>query len=119
MRRLAPAGHGVTYIAFAKQLTANGLEARNRRPAMSDAALLFPKVTVGIDLGDKYSVVCEVDARGEVVARYQMRTTQVDLARHFGGRERCRVVIEAGTHSPWVSRELEAMNHEVVVANPA
>jgi transposase len=29
-----------------------------------------------------------------------------------------RVVMEAGTHSPWVSRLLEACGHEVVVANP-
>ena len=27
--------------------------------------------------------------------------------------------MEAGTHSPWVSREVEALRHEVVVANPA
>jgi transposase len=28
-------------------------------------------------------------------------------------------VIEAGTHSPWISRQLEGLGHEVVVANPA
>jgi transposase len=28
-------------------------------------------------------------------------------------------VIEAGTHSPWISRQLEALGHEVVVANPS
>ena len=30
---------------------------------------------------------------------------------------RARVVIEVGTHSPWVSRWLEAKGHEVIVAN--
>lgn len=29
-----------------------------------------------------------------------------------------RVVIEAGTHSPWVSRVLAGLGHEVIVANP-
>ncbi len=28
-----------------------------------------------------------------------------------------RVAIEAGTHSPWVSRLLEECSHEVLVAN--
>jgi transposase len=28
-----------------------------------------------------------------------------------------RIAIEAGTHSPWVSRVLEECDHEVLVAN--
>jgi transposase len=28
-----------------------------------------------------------------------------------------RIAIEAGTHSPWVSRVLEECGHEVLVAN--
>jgi transposase len=31
---------------------------------------------------------------------------------------RARIVMEVGTHSPWVARALAAMGHEVVVANP-
>jgi transposase len=31
---------------------------------------------------------------------------------------RARVVLEAGTHSPWVSRLLTALGHETIVANP-
>jgi transposase len=30
----------------------------------------------------------------------------------------CRIALEVGTHSPWVSRHLKAMGHEVIVANP-
>ena len=29
-----------------------------------------------------------------------------------------RLILEAGTHSPWVSRLLEDCGHEVYVANP-
>jgi transposase len=30
---------------------------------------------------------------------------------------RCRIALETGTHSPWVSRELSQMGHEVIVAH--
>ena len=30
---------------------------------------------------------------------------------------RCRIAIEVGTHSPWVSRLLQGMGNEVIVAN--
>ena len=29
-----------------------------------------------------------------------------------------RIALEAGTHSPWISRLLMALGHEVLVANP-
>src|SRR5690606_19180134 len=80
---------------------------------------LFPKIRVGLDLGDGVSEVCEVDGRGREVRRGRVVTTRAGLRQYFGGRERCRVVLEAGTHSPWVSRELEALGHEVVVGDPS
>ncbi len=86
---------------------------------MQSAPAVFPKITVGLDLGDKLSSVCEVNAEGMVVARASVVTTPAGLAQYFGGRERCRVVLEVGTHSPWVSRQLQALGHEVIVANPS
>jgi transposase len=80
---------------------------------------LFPKITVGLDLGDRVSEVCEVDWRGREVRRGRVVTTRAGMRQYFGRRERCRVVLEAGTHSPWVSRELEALGHEVVVGDPS
>jgi transposase len=41
------------------------------------------------------------------------------LTEYFGERERCRVVLEVGTHSPWISRLLTSFGHEVIVANPS
>jgi len=35
----------------------------------------------------------------------------------FGALRRCRIAIEVGGHSPWVSRLLIALGHEVIVAN--
>jgi len=78
---------------------------------------IFPNVTIGLDLGDKVSRVCEIDARGRIVKTAAVSTTPGAMERYFGGRPRCRVVLEASTHSPWLSRQLKDLGHEVVVAN--
>ena len=78
---------------------------------------LFPNVTVGLDLGDKVSRTCEIDAAGQIVKTAAVATTPGAIERYFGGRPRCRVVLEVSTHSPWVSRQLKALGHEAVVAN--
>ena len=45
-------------------------------------------------------------------------TTKAGIAKVFGAMARCRIALEAGGHSPWVSRQLEEFGHEVIVANP-
>ena len=35
----------------------------------------------------------------------------------FGSLPRCRIAMETGTHSPWVSRLLTTLGHEVIVAH--
>lgn len=79
----------------------------------------IPNVTMGLDLGDRVSRTCEVNAAGEVVHEGSVATTPAGIEAYFGEREGGRVVLEAGTHSPWVSRQLKALGHEVVVANPS
>ena len=75
-------------------------------------------VTVGIDLGDRHSHLCLLEtASGEVLEESRVPTTPKGFEQRFSGRERLRIAIEAGTHSPWVSRLLEACGHEVLVAN--
>ena len=74
-----------------------------------------PGMTVGIDLGDRFSRYCVVNREGEVIEEGRIQTTMVVLERHFSG-ERQRIAMECG-HSPWVSRLLQGMGHEVLVAN--
>ena len=76
-------------------------------------------MTVGIDLGDKYSQVCILDQAAEVLEEGQIRTTPEALRVKFGAMDPCLIVLEAGTHSPWVSRLLESLGHDCLVANPA
>ena len=72
----------------------------------------------GIDQGDRFSHLCVLDARGEVVERTRVRTTPAAYQKRFGGRSaRGRVILEVGPHSPWSSRLLESLGHEVIVAN--
>ena len=75
-------------------------------------------LTIGLDLGDKYSEGCVVDASGEVVETFRVRTTQPALDRALARFGKARVVLEVGTHSPWVSRGASAQGHDVIVANP-
>ena len=75
-------------------------------------------MTAGLDLGDKYSYLCLIDTQsGEVIEEGRLRTTPEALRRRFCSEWPLRVAIEAGTHSPWVSRLLEECGHEVLVAN--
>lgn len=94
---------------------------RKRAPLdepLSVAATGGPKLTVGVDLGDRTSHTCVLDEAGEVVERGKVPTTLVGFRKRFEGQTRMRVAIEAGTHSPWVSRLLKELGHEVLVANP-
>ncbi len=76
------------------------------------------KLVAGIDLGDSWSHIAVVDGGGELVREGRLKTTVAGLVGELGGRERMRVVVEAGTHSPWVARTITELGHEVVVANP-
>ena len=74
-------------------------------------------VTVGIDLGDKTSRYCMLDENGEVLREASVATTKTAMTQVFATMKPCRVAIEVGTHSPWVSRLLKSFGHEVIVAN--
>jgi len=75
-------------------------------------------LTVGLDLGDRHTQICVLDRAGEIVEEARVVTTASALERRFSRQGRLRVVMEAGTHSPWVSRLLLDLGHEVIVANP-
>jgi transposase len=71
----------------------------------------------GIDLHAEYSQICILDEGGEVMETSRVRTSQKALERFFC-RDRMRVAMEAGGSSPWVSRLLGSLGHEVVVCSP-
>jgi transposase len=81
-------------------------------------AAVSGKMTIGLDLGDRHSCFYTLDGSGENTESGRVQTTRSALEKRFRGCEAARVVIEAGTHSPWVSRLLSECGHEVVIANP-
>jgi hypothetical protein len=60
------------------------------------------RLTVGVDLGDRWSQYCILGLEGETLAEGQLRTRQEDVGEFFRGLTTARVVMEVGTHSAWV-----------------
>src|SRR3984893_6082554 len=75
------------------------------------------KLTIGLDLGDRSSWYCVLDEAGEVLLEQRLGTTRQAMKEAFGGMPRSRIALETGMHSPWVSRGLSELGHEVIVAH--
>ena len=75
------------------------------------------KLTIGLDLGDRSSYYCVVDESGDLVLQQKIATTAKALQAAFGAAPRSRIALETGMHSPWVSRLLSGLGHEVIVAH--
>jgi transposase len=97
-----------------------------RRPAMQkistirmmgDGILKSDKLTIGVDLGDRSSSYCVLNGAGDIVLEHKLATTAEAMKEVFGRMPRSRMALETGTHSPWVSRVLTGLGHEVIVAH--
>src|SRR6266850_7767861 len=75
------------------------------------------KLTIGLDLGDRSSWYCMLDGSGSVMLEQRLSTTPKAMQEVFGGMPRSRIALETGMHSPWVSRLLHQLGHEVIVAH--
>lgn len=84
---------------------------------MTDASTTTANLTIGIDLGDRTSHVCVVDAAGEVIESGTVATKPASLRKRFERCEPTRIAIEAGGQSAWIAELLTELGHDVVVAN--
>lgn len=75
------------------------------------------QATIGLDIGDKFTHFCVLNAEGSVIAEGRFRSTPDAIKEQFEGVPRCRIALEVGTHSRWMSGILENFAHEVIVAN--
>jgi transposase len=73
--------------------------------------------TIGMDLGDKTSRYCVLGGGGELFSEGGVGTTKKAMTQKFATMRRCRVAMEVGSHSPWLSRLLARLGFEVIVAN--
>ena len=76
------------------------------------------QITIGLDLGDRRHTYCVLDEAGKIAREGSLSNTREQLAAMAGSYPGATVVMEAGTHSPWVSRFLQELGLRAVVANP-
>src|SRR6266571_272899 len=97
-----------------------------RRPAVNKSntvtrseneILKQKKLTIGMDLGDRSTRYCILDEAGEVILERSVPTTKKGMGQVFSAIPGSRVALETGAHSPWVSRQLTQLGHEVIVAH--
>ena len=84
---------------------------------MKGKKILKGQLTIGLDLGDRSSCCCVLDENGEIIREQKIPTTPEGMQQAFGKMARSRIAMETGTHSPWVSRVLTELGHEVIVAH--
>jgi len=76
------------------------------------------RLTIGLDLGDRTSHYCVLDESGRILTESKTATSPHAMKAVFGAMPRgCRIALETGMHSPWVSRVLSGVGHEVIVAH--
>jgi transposase len=85
--------------------------------AMQSRNISRQRLTIGLDLGDRNSWYCVLDEAGQIQLEQRVRTSAKALQEVFGAMPRSRIALEIGTHSPWISRLLTELGHEVIVAN--
>ena len=83
----------------------------------SEENILNGQLTIGLDLGDRFSSYCILDEVGKILREQKLPTTPEEMKQTFGRMVRSRIAMETETHSPWVSRLLTGLGHEVIVAH--
>ncbi len=76
------------------------------------------RMTIGVDLGNRFCTIATLKADEESVSRERIPTTRDAFESHFRSLRPSRVVLECGTDTPWICPLLEDMGHEVILANP-
>ena len=68
---------------------------------MSNGSREQMKMTAGLDLSDKYSYLCLIDAEsGEVIEEGRLRTTPKDFRRRFEPEQQLHIAIEPSRWAP-------------------
>jgi len=75
-------------------------------------------VVVGLDLGDKYSWYFRLAVSGGIDGEGRIRSNPKEMRKFFEKIGPCRLVMEVGPMSRWVSALATECGCEVIVANP-
>ena len=85
--------------------------------AFGNEILKEQKLAIGVDLGDRWSFYCVLEEAGQIILEQKVPTTPEAMKQTFSRIPQSRIALETGTHSPWVSRLLTELGHEVIVAH--
>lgn len=88
-----------------------------KQPAYANTGSGQPAITIGIDVGDRESHYCQLNAEGNITHRGRVGSTQDAFRKQFGKVGRSRIALETGTHCHWMSDVLRELGHEVIVAD--
>src|SRR5437764_573839 len=119
MRR--PVSRGMRYAPNDRRA-----QGAKRRPAMKKIStvqtlrneiLKKQKLTIGMDLGDRWSCYCIPDEAVTIDPQQKVAMTPEAMKQTFSKIPRSLIAMETGTHSPWVSRLLTELGYKVVVAH--
>jgi hypothetical protein len=97
---------------------AKGVSKAVDEPSAEPAAKAISGETVGIDIGDRVSQFCRLDAAGQIAEQWRLHTTAASMEKHFAKLPAAVIALEAGTQSGWIARLLRHFGHQVIVANP-
>ncbi len=73
---------------------------------------------IGIDLGDKNHVAVVFDENGSESTPRRIPNTSSSMEKFLSEYPGCTAVMEAGTHSPWISRLVESLGCTAHVGQP-
>ena len=85
---------------------------------MSEKTMSEGVAAIGIDLSDRTGRFYAIDDEGKKIAEATITLRTPELEKWGRSIAPTVMAIEAGTHSPWISRLLASCGHEVIVANP-
>jgi transposase len=74
-------------------------------------------VTMGWDVGDRFTEVCLLGQDGSIMEQQRVRTTKHSLEKQLSRYPGALVVLEVGIHSRWISDLVRGRGHQVIVAN--
>jgi transposase len=82
--------------------------------AIRNEILKEQKLTIGVDLGDRWSFYCVLDEAGKIILEQKVAMTPEAMKQTFGKIPRSLIAMETGTHSPWMSRLLRELGHQAL-----
>jgi transposase len=91
---------------------------KSTKKRVSSRTMAEGVAAVGLDLSDRTGRFYAIDEEGLKIAEGSVVLLAPELQRWASSMRKTVIAMEAGTHSPWMSRLLSASGHEVIVANP-